>query len=145
MKSWVQMWRSFQMDFDHKQDSVLAIFFLFWKVHNKAFPSRHKDVVTTLMRRRYPTSLWRRHIAAMEKSGDVAKTTSFQRLIKRRHNETLQQRRSCNVIWRFHCNYMATSERRRKRCNILVLWIANIDNEIVWPKIHFILKSFYKW
>ena len=87
-------------------------------------PSRHKDVVTTLLRRRYPTSLWRRHIVAMETSDDVTKTTSFQRPIKRRHNETLQRRRFCNVIWRFHCNYMATSERRRiatsqRRCNVL--------------------------
>ena len=86
-------------------------------------PSRHKDVVTTFLRRRYTTSLWCRHIVAMETSDGVAKTMSFQRLIKRRHNETLQQRRFCNVIWRFYCNYMATSERRwiatsQQRCNV---------------------------
>ena len=49
-------------------------------------PSRQKDVVTTLLRLRYPTSLWRCYIVAMEMSGDVAKPTSLQRLIKRRHN-----------------------------------------------------------
>ena len=50
---------------------------------------------------------------AMETSDDVAKTMSLQRPIKRRRNETLQQRRFCNVIRHFHCNYMATSERRQ--------------------------------
>ena len=76
-------------------------------------PRRHNDVVTTLLRRHYPLLLWRRHIVAMEMSDDVAKTKSLKRLIKRRHNETLQWRRFCNVFWRFHRNYMATSARRR--------------------------------
>ena len=75
--------------------------------------SRHNDVVTTLSRRRYPLLLWRRHIVAMETSEDVAKIKSLKRLINRRHNETLQWRRFCNVVWRFHRNYMATSARRR--------------------------------
>ena len=61
-------------------------------------PSRHNDVVTTLLRRRYPTSLSRRHLVAMETSNDVAKTMSLQCLIKRRCNKTLQQRRFCNVV-----------------------------------------------
>ena len=47
------------------------------------------------------------HIVAMKTSDDVAKTTSLQRLIKRRHNEMLQLRRFYNVI--------ATSQRR---CNL---------------------------
>ena len=48
------------------------------KLNGKLFqPSRHNDVVTTLLRRRYPTLLWRRSIVAMEMSDDVAKTTSF--------------------------------------------------------------------
>ena len=47
-----------------------------WK-QGGPYPSRHKNVVTTLLRRRCPTSLWRRHIVAMETSDDVAKTTSF--------------------------------------------------------------------
>ena len=47
-----------------------------WK-QGRPYPSRHKNVVTTLLRLRCPTSLWRRHIVAMETSDDVAKTTSF--------------------------------------------------------------------
>ena len=39
-----------------------------------------------------------RYIVAMETSDDVAKTTSLQRLNKRRHDETLQRCRFCNVI-----------------------------------------------
>ena len=75
-----------------------------------------------MSRRRYPTSLWRRHIVAMETSDDVAKTTSLQRLIITSLHETLQRRRFCNVIRRFHRNYMATSEWRwiatsQQRCN----------------------------
>ena len=50
-------------------------------------PSRHKDVVTTLLRCHYPTLLWCRHIVAMETLGDIAKTTSLQHLMKRRHND----------------------------------------------------------
>ena len=61
------------------------------------------DTMTSL-RRRYSTSLRRWHIFAIEMSDDVGKTTSLQRHIKRRHNEMLQWRRFCNVVWRFHRN-----------------------------------------
>ena len=77
-------------------------------------PSRHNDVVTTLLRLRYPTLLWRCHIVAMETSDDVAKTTSLRRFIVRRHNETLQWRRFCNVVWNFNRNDIATSDRRQR-------------------------------
>ena len=75
-------------------------------------PSRHNDVVTTLLWRCYPTLLWRSHIVAMETSDSIAKSTSLQGLIKRVCNETSQQHHFCNVIWRFLCNYVATSEWR---------------------------------
>ena len=91
----------------------LVHFWIPWPTLPWLCPNRHNDVITTLLRRCYPTSLWRRHIVAMETSDDIVKTTSLQRLIKRRRNETLQRRRFCNIIWRFHCNYMATSEQRR--------------------------------
>ena len=62
----------------------------------------------------------------METSDDVVKTTSLQRLIMTSLNETLQRRHFCNVIRRFHRNYMATSERRRiatsqQRCNNVIV------------------------
>ena len=38
-------------------------------------PSRHNDVVTTSLRRHYPTLLWRRYIIVMETSDEVAKIT----------------------------------------------------------------------
>ena len=77
---------------------------------------------TTSLRRRFPTSLWSCHIVAMKTSNDVAKTTSLRRLIMTSPNETLQQHRFCNVVRRFHRNYIATSERRwvatsQQRCN----------------------------
>ena len=80
------------------------------------FISRHNDVVTTLLHRRYPTSLWRHHIVAMETSDDVAKSTSLQRLFKRRDIETLQRHCFCNVIWQFHYNYMATFSTSLQYC-----------------------------
>ena len=85
-------------------------------------PSRHNGVVTTLLRRRYLTSLLRYHIVAMETSDDVAKTTSLQRLTRRRQNEMLQRRHSCNFVWPFHRSYMETLERRQiatpqRRCS----------------------------
>ena len=88
-------------------------------------PRRHNDIVTKLLWRHYPTSLWRRHMVAMETSNNVAKTTSLQRLIKRRHNETLQLCLFCNVIWRFHCIFVAASERRwiatsQRRCKVVL-------------------------
>ena len=72
------------------------------------YPSRHSEVVTILLRRHYPTLLWRRHIVAVEMLDDAAKTTLLQRLIKNRDNETLQRRRFCYVVWRFHGNYIVT-------------------------------------
>ena len=41
-------------------------------------------------------------------------------------NKTLQRRRFCNVVRRFHRNYMATSERRwiatlQQRCNDVIV------------------------
>ena len=65
--------------------SVFAKFFRivnFWK-WSESLPSWHNDVITTLLRRCYPTSLWRCHIVAMETLDDVAKTTSLQCLILR--------------------------------------------------------------
>ena len=58
----------------------------------------------------------------METSDDVAKTTWLQRLIMTSLYETLKRRRFCNVVRRFHRNYMVTSERRwiatsQQRCN----------------------------
>ena len=55
-------------------------------------------------------------------SDDVAKTTSLQRLIMTSFYEMLQQRRFCNVVRRFHRNYMTQPERRwiatsQQRCN----------------------------
>ena len=48
----------------------------------------------------------------METSDDVAKKTSLQRLNMTSLNKMLQQRRFCDVLRRFHRNYMATSEPR---------------------------------
>ena len=58
----------------------------------------------------------------METSDEAAKTASLQRLTMASPNETLQQCRFCNVIRRFHRNYMAMSERvwvekSQQRCN----------------------------
>ena len=78
---------------------------LIWLLY---YPSRHSEVVTMLLRRQYPTPLWPRHIVAVEMLDDVAKTTLMQRLIRNCHNETLQWCRFCNVVWRFHRNYIAT-------------------------------------
>ena len=102
-------------------------------------PSRHKDVVTTLLGRRYQTSLWRCYIVAMEMLDDVAKTTSLQCLIKRRHNETLQRRRFC------HCNYVATLERQiatpQRRCNI----VLSYGKQIKITKLYYYQKSTLFW
>ena len=92
---------------------------LIWLLH---YPSRHSEVVTILLRRHYPTLLWCRHIVAVEMLDDVAKTTLLQGLIKNRNNETLQRRRFCYVVWRFHGNYIATLR------NFVV---TNIVNEII--------------
>ena len=61
----------------------------------------------------------------METSDNIAKTTSLQRLIMTSLNKTLQRRRFCNVIRRFHRSYMVTSEWRRivtsqQRCNDVI-------------------------
>ena len=107
----------------NKELLLLSQYLLRWK--NLLVPSRRNDVVTTLLRSRFPTSLWRRHIVAMETLEDVAKTTSLQRLTKRRHNETLQGRHFWNVVWRFHRNYTATSQRHwvvtsQRRCKVVL-------------------------
>ena len=49
----------------------------------------------------------------METSDNVARMTLLQHLIMTSSNQTLQRRCFCNVIWCFHGNYMATSERRQ--------------------------------
>ena len=65
----------------------------------------------------------------METSDGFAKTTSLQRLNMTSLNETLQQRRFCNVVRRFHRNNMAISERRwiatsQHRCNDVIVSTA---------------------
>ena len=62
----------------------------------------------------------------METPDDVAKTMPLQRLIITSFKETLQRRRFCNVVRRFHSNYMVTSERRwiatvQQRCNDVIV------------------------
>ena len=65
----------------------------------------------TSLRRRYLTLLWSCHIVAVETLDDIAKKTSLQRLIMTSLYERLQRRRFFNIVRRFHCNYMAASER----------------------------------
>ena len=84
---------------------------LSFPVDTKKSLQRFYDVA--IQRRSDIAIYWHRYIVVMETSADVAKTTSLQHLIKRRHNETLQRRRFCKVVWWFHRNYMTTSEQRR--------------------------------
>ena len=104
-----------QMAKQHKSEAracTTKVVLIYFKKKN-GVPSRHNDAFTTLLQRRYPALVSRRYVVAIETSDDVTKTTLLQRLIKRPHNETLQRRRFCNVVWCFHGNYMETSERRR--------------------------------
>ena len=90
----------------------------------------HNDVVTTPLRRRYPTSSGLYHLATMEMSDNVAKTTSFRRLIMTPLWKTLQESRFWNFVWRFHCNYMSMSEQRQIASPTLrrhwIYWVVNL-------------------
>ena len=103
---------------------------------------RQNKVITSL-RRRYLTSFWSCHIVAVKSSDEVAKTMSLQRLIMTSLHEMLQRRRFCNVVQRFHRNYMAASEQRwivtsQQHCNDVFVSICTTLGNVemilrIWP------------